>query len=193
MSIKLPTIEEIKNLRKAKGITQKKLAERAHVSQSLIARIEGETVDPRLSTLRKIVNAIVSSPEKITAIDIMHTPVISVEADDTVRKAVDTMERYNISQLPVFKNKKVVGSIQELTLVKIILKSREPEKIFSKKIETVMEESFPIIGPSADLDEILELFSHDKPAVLVMDQGKIVGIITKIDTITKIRSKQESR
>ncbi|MHA1431033.1 MAG: helix-turn-helix domain-containing protein, partial [Candidatus Freyarchaeota archaeon] len=54
---RLPTPEDIKRLRKKVGLTQTELAEKAGVSQSLIARIESGSVDPRLSTLQRILNA----------------------------------------------------------------------------------------------------------------------------------------
>ncbi len=84
----LPTPEEIRRLRLKAGLTQKELAERAGVSQSLIARIESGTVDPRLSTLKKILRALEeATKEGIKAGDVMHTPVITVQMTDSIRKA----------------------------------------------------------------------------------------------------------
>ena len=45
----IPSPEDIRRMRIRAGLTQKELAERAGVSQSLIARIERGSVDPRLS------------------------------------------------------------------------------------------------------------------------------------------------
>ena len=53
-----PSPEEIKALRKKAKLTQQELAEKAGVSQSLIARIESGTVNPRLSTLIRIMKAL---------------------------------------------------------------------------------------------------------------------------------------
>ena len=49
---------KIIQLRKAKGITQAVLAEHCGTTQQQIARIENGTVDPRLSTLRRIAEAL---------------------------------------------------------------------------------------------------------------------------------------
>ena len=55
--MQLPTPEDLKKRRNELGLTQSDLAKRAGVSQPLIARIESGDVDPRLSTVRKILEA----------------------------------------------------------------------------------------------------------------------------------------
>jgi transcriptional regulator with XRE-family HTH domain len=49
---------KITQIRKAKGITQTELAERCGTTQQQIARIENGSVDPRLSTLRRVADAL---------------------------------------------------------------------------------------------------------------------------------------
>ena len=49
-----PSPQELRSLRKKANLTQKELAMKAGISQALIARIEAGDVDPRVSTLRKI-------------------------------------------------------------------------------------------------------------------------------------------
>lgn len=190
MAVTLSSGTEIRKIRKAMGLTQKNLAERSGVSQSLISRIEAGSVDPRLSTMNKILNALTVLPEKRTAANAMHGPVIIVEIKDSVRRAVELMEKHGISQLPVLENGKVAGSVQEATLMRRILQCREPEKIFNATLENVMEESFPIVSPSAEIDEILGFLSHDQAAILVMDKGQLKGVITKIDIISSVRTRK---
>lgn len=191
-AVRLPTPEEVRRLRKIAGLTQKELASRAHVSQSLIARIESGQVDPRLSTLQKILSAITPAEEKNLAQHIMHSPVISVDVADRVRKAVGLMKKYDVSQLPVLRGKRVVGSIQEATLVKRLLLSREPEKVYNGFIQDLMESPFVAVDPKSGLDEILTLLGQGHPAILVLDSGNLVGIITKIDAVeTLVKSERK--
>ena len=187
--VSLPTPEDIKKLRKKVGLTQTELAKLAGVSQSLIARIEKGTVDPRLSTLRKIIEAIklveMRAKKAKSAKDVMYSPVITIKSSEKVKKAIELMEKYAISQLPVVNDKGVpVGSITESTVLKKLL-SGEPEKILKLKVEEIMEESFPTITTSTNIKDIQQLILKKYPAVLVMEKGKIVGIITKIDLITR--------
>ena len=190
MAITLASGAEIKKIRKTMGLTQKNLAERSGVSQSLIARIEAGSVDSRLSTLNKILSALTVLQEKRTAADVMHAPVITVETKDSVRRAVELMEKHGISQMPVLENGRVTGNVQEATLMRRILQSREPEKIFNLTLENVMENSFPIVSLSAEIEEVLGFLSHDQPAILVMDKGLLIGIITKIDIISSARTRK---
>lgn len=188
MSSHILSGEDLRRLRKARGLTQKEVARRAGVSQSLIARIEAGKVDPRLSTVKKILSSILSIGKEKDASSIMHSPIIFVDVRDSVRRAVDLMEKNGISQLPVLDGERVVGSVHEGTLIRKILQSKNPEEVFSLKVGEVMEEPFTTIGLRTSLKEILTLFTHEKPAVLVVDKGKPVGIITKIDVITAMRS-----
>lgn len=185
-SVRLITAEDIRRLRKMAGLTQKELSKRAGVSQSLIARIENNTVDPRLSTVKKIVGAIVSSQGEKTAKDVMHSPVITVNITDPVRKAIELMKKHAISQMPVLKDNKVVGSVQESTLVDRIVRSGNPERVFSTPVYDVMGEKFVVVDSSTNVVDVLNLLSRGEPAVLVVDQDKMVGIITKIDVLSSI-------
>ena len=53
--MKFTTGSHIRRWRKSLEITQTKLSDMSGVAQSVIAKIENEIVDPRASTLRKIV------------------------------------------------------------------------------------------------------------------------------------------
>jgi len=100
----VPTPEEIRARRELLGMKQADLAEKAGISQSMVARIERGSVDPRVSTLRKIVG-VLNAMEKprVTAARVMHTPVICVGIDDPITRAADIMEKHGISQVPVLE------------------------------------------------------------------------------------------
>ena len=182
----LPTPSEIRILRKKAGLTQKELAKRAGVSQSLIARIEAGTVDPRLSTLRRILKAIEeASKEKMAKItDIMTDSIISIQINDKVKKAVELMWKYGVSQLPVLDGTRLCGSIREETIMKAMI-TEKPERILEEPVGELMEEPLPSVNPRADIEDVIKLLISGYPAVLVIDKGKVIGIITKIDVIAK--------
>jgi len=184
--LELPVGEELKRLRKEAGLTQRELARLAGVSQSLIARIESGTVDPRASTLRKILQALSSARRPWTVADVMHSPVITLDASEPVRRAIEVMEREGISQIPVLKDGRVVGCVYEAGLLKALRRSRDPKALLDMKVEDVMEEALPMLSPSSSLEEAYALLLSGKPAILVVDGGRIVGIVTKIDVVAKI-------
>ncbi|MFQ6051235.1 MAG: CBS domain-containing protein [Candidatus Hydrothermarchaeota archaeon] len=179
-------IKEIKRMRLSVGMTQAELARLAGVSQSLIARIEAGNVDPRVSTLNKILKVLrEAKAPKIVAKDIMASPVIYVTPNDTVEKAARLMEENDISQLPVIENDVPVGSISESCVVREM--ANLGDSSFPKKnVREIMEEQFPIVGASTSIDTLLNL-TRKYPAVLISEKGKISGIVTKMDIVRLIR------
>ena len=170
---------EIKRIRKELGITQEELARKAGVTQAYIAKLEAGKVDPRLSTLNRILQALLECKKtRPRARDIMSSPVIAVKPYEKVEKVIRLMNEHNISQIPVISGNKVVGSVTERTLVR---QSLEYEDIYDRKVMEVMEEPFPIVNEDEDL-EVVKYLLEDHPAVLVQSrEGKIVGIITRVD------------
>jgi len=186
ISVKIITPEDIRRLRKIAGLTQKELAKLAGVSQSLIARIERKSVDPRLSTVRKIIDAIISSSEPKIAEDVMHSPVISINHNETVRKAIDLMKKYSISQMPVLKDNIVIGSVLESTLIDKIVKSSNPKRLLSTFIYNVLDKKFATVNLTTSISDVLTLLSTGEPSILVISEDKLIGIITKIDVLSSI-------
>ena len=190
---RLITPEELRNLRRRFRLTQKELAQKAGVSQSLIARIENKTVDPRLSTVRRIFNAITSiQQERKKAKDVMHSPVVAIGAMDTIKNAISIMKKFAISQLPVLRENKIIGSIQESTLLDKLVNNKDSDRFFSNSVYNIMEKSFPIVDPDADVNYVVNILARENSAVLVIDNKKIVGIITKIDLLLPSTHSNES-
>jgi predicted transcriptional regulator len=178
--MELPTPADLRERRHELELTQSALADRADVSQPLIARIEGGDVDPRLSTLRRIVTALNEAGGSIRrAEDIMHSPVIGVAPDDNVRESIDRMSREGYSQLPVIRDSYPVGIISNSDIRRID-DSVSPGDL---PVADVMRESITTVTPDASLSEIdTHLNHHD--AIIVIDSGEMVGIITEADLAT---------
>jgi predicted transcriptional regulator len=91
------------------------------------------------------------------------------------------MEEYDISQLPVIDDDFQVGSISEGAVVRAVSRG-DIERISNMSVKETIEEPFPMIPPTADLSVLSHLLEHH-PAVLVQENGKVVGIITKHDVM----------
>ncbi len=175
--------EDLRRMRKNVGLTQKELAKKAGVSQSLIARIETKSVDPRLSTLQKIVDALFIEVEGSFASDIMKSPVITINVNNRVRDVVKLMRRNGISQIPVLREGLLVGSIQESTILERFALTKDFKEIFDLTVDRIMEDPFPVVRDNDKINEVIDLLFKGYPAILVRTNDKLVGIITKIDVI----------
>lgn len=178
--MELPTDNDIREKRKSLELTQSELAERADVSQPLIARIEGGDVDPRLSTLRRIVEALEEAEGNVLrAEELMHENVVSVAPDDAVGEAVRVMDHEAYSQLPVIEHERPIGSISQSDLVGVDEQARD------RPVREYMAESFPTVAADAPIDEVRHLLEYSK-AVMVTEEGEAVGIITEADVTARL-------
>lgn len=60
-------IDKLIELRKAKGLTQKELAQASSLTQSVIARLESKKATPQLDTLLKVASALGCEIELVPA------------------------------------------------------------------------------------------------------------------------------
>ena len=185
--MQLPTPGDLKQKRTELCLTQSELAKRAGVSQPLIARIESGDVDPRLSTLWKIFDAFeVIEKEHMLVKDIMQSPVIHSTPDISVDEAVRLMEKHGFSQVPVIDNGVPVGSISDDLIIKSMA-NKKAYKISQMKVSDMMGESFLTVSPATDLGVVSHMLERH-PAVLVLEKGRVVGVVTKHDVISLLHA-----
>lgn len=180
----LPTMEDLKRERTGAGLTQAELASRAGVSQSLIARIERGDVDPRLSTFGKILKALKEAKGRkgLLAGNIMRSPVIYVGPKETLGAASKLMVKHDISQMPVIEKGIQIGSLSERKVVREIHSEDDLAKVSASRVEEIMGQAFPTVDKNTDI-QTLSTLVESKPALLVVDRGKPVGIVTKTDVL----------
>ncbi len=176
-------ISEIKDIRKKIGFTQTQLAKKANVSQSLIAKIESNRIDPTYSNVMKIFNALneLVNNKDIKAEEVMQKDLIVIDPDSSLKDCISRMSKYGISQLPVIKGKNVLGYVSEGLLLEKLINSKD--KDFA--IKDVMHDSPPIVSRNSSLNMVSHLLKYF-PMVLVSDNGEVKGIITKADVIRKV-------
>jgi len=182
-------IDKLGDLRRKLNLTQKELAALAGVSQSLIAKIEARKIDPAYSKVVAIFHAIEDQLNKHKhtkkASEVMTKDIISIKPDDKLDKVMKIMRERAISQLPVLKEGKPIGSVTDDEFVDWLTKYGD--KISKVSVRYVMKESFPIIPENSEIEVVTEMLKFYK-ALLVKRDGDVVGIITKSDLIKAMRS-----
>lgn len=180
-----PDIAEVKLRRVRLGLTQSQLSSHAHVSQSLIAKIESGRTMPSYDTAKKIFETLEAIEKQglKTARDCMNSNVVYLEEDDLVEKALHLMKTKNFSQLPVMRQGLPIGSISETTLLDKLTSGVNPSKLSQTPVREVMSESFPVIEETTPFPIVSSLLTHSF-AVLVKKKQKVIGIISRTDVLS---------
>jgi predicted transcriptional regulator len=171
----------LKKLRLEAELTQRQLAELVGISQAHIAKIEKGKVDPRLSTVNRILQVLTEGEGKKCR-EIMTKKVIVASPGDKILKISKLMMEHAISQLPIVEDNRVVGTVTEESIV-----SNLSSKIADEKVEKIMQAPLPSVPEDTNISMIKPLL-EDHPGVLIVRKGEIVGIITRSDLL-KVVSK----
>ncbi|MCS4542300.1 MAG: CBS domain-containing protein [Euryarchaeota archaeon] len=112
-------------------------------------------------------------------------PPITIDKDANLSHALEIMKKNNISRLIVIENGKLVGIITEIDIAKK-LGSSKAGKVSSERlhVSAAMTEKPITISLNSSISEVAQLMlEHRISGLPVMDNDKIVGIITRSDLI----------
>lgn len=169
----------MKKLRIKAGLTQKNLAVLAGVSQAHVAKIEQGKVDPRLSTVNRILGVLKPGQERKCG-GFMTRGVIFAKSNESVLKASEIMVRNAVSQLPVLGGNRVVGTITEQSIIRN-LKS----DLASERVGKVMDPPLPDVQEDTVIEAVRAMLERS-PGVLVRRGREIIGIVTRSDLLKTI-------
>lgn len=185
----LPSLEEIKKMRRQLGLTQAQVATLAGVSQSLIAKIETGRTEPSFSHVKRIFEALEGETHKVrpelTVGDVCSKRLVTAARSDKVSDAVALMRRHQISQLPVFEGEIQVGSITERTISHELAVERPPEELARLRVGDILGDTFPQLDERASLHAAVSLLQSEA-AVVVTKNGRPIGMLTKADLLKAV-------
>jgi cystathionine beta-synthase len=111
--------------------------------------------------------------------------LVHVHPDEKVRDTIKLMREYQISQLPVVKAElplaiaEVVGSVRERALLESVFAD---ESLLDRPVSEVMGPPLPTVGSGEAVDAAVEALERGS-AVLVVDAGHPIGILTRSDVL----------
>jgi cystathionine beta-synthase len=110
-------------------------------------------------------------------------PLVMCGSEELVSHAVAKMKTYNISQIPITKDGKIAGYVDDSRLYQAIIENAE---IMDAPLSMVMQEALPVMPGNATIEEISKKVNKQVPAVLIdLGEGKF-HIVTRHDLINAI-------
>jgi cystathionine beta-synthase len=111
--------------------------------------------------------------------------VIVARTNQRVGDAIELLQRYGISQLPVTEREDdaiegIVGSINEKGLLDRAY--REPA-VVERTVGELMDRPLPTVDASASLDDAFALLADGAAAVLAVHGERPAGVVTKLDLL----------
>ncbi len=121
-------------------------------------------------------------------------PLVTVQAREKVRQAVDRLQQYGISQAPVVREESLevsafVGSIRESTLLDRLF--RDPDSLQADVAE-VMAAPLPMV----EFDQPVEVAFSElqaSPAVVVAKHGEALGVLTRSDLLEFLAHRERTK
>ncbi|HEU6443933.1 MAG TPA: cystathionine beta-synthase [Gaiellaceae bacterium] len=112
--------------------------------------------------------------------------LVTIAANQKVGAAIDLMQRYSISQLPVIRDGEVdsladvIGSLQDRDLLERVFKN--PDSLH-EDVAAAMQPPLAAIDATDPLDEVFATLTGRTNAVVVAQDGKPVGVLTRTDLL----------
>ena len=106
--------------------------------------------------------------------------LVTASSSDTVADSVLRMKEKGISQLPVVDEGKLVGIVTESDLLGRLV---EGHATLSSAVAEVMFRNVQTVNEQDNASTLLEMFGTGAAGVIVDDEDRLVGILTKMDLV----------
>jgi cystathionine beta-synthase len=112
--------------------------------------------------------------------------LVTIGSHEKVGAAIDVMQRYGISQLPVVRSEPVdsladiVGSLQERELLERVFRNADA---LNEDVAVAMQPPLRAVDAGASVNEVYEGLSGGSGAVVVASGGRPTGILTRSDLL----------
>jgi CBS domain-containing protein len=116
----------------------------------------------------------------IKAEDVMTTEVVTLDENDSAKKAAEIMAQEGVSAIIVTSEGKANGILTERDILKRIV--AEDKNSRKTKVKEIMSSPLVTIGPSTDLEEAANLMFEKKIKNLpVANENRLIGLISLQD------------
>jgi cystathionine beta-synthase len=108
---------------------------------------------------------------------------VTVNSTEPVLAALRRMKLYDVSQLPVMRDGKIVGIVDEED---ILLEVFENPEHFNEPVTKAMASGLVTVPVDAPIAQLMEIFKRGMVAIVVKD-NEFLGLVTRIDLLNWLR------
>ena len=120
--------------------------------------------------------------------DIMQTNVITIQEDKSALDAAKLISEKDISFLVIVKDDKPIGVITERDFVRKIAAQDKQASLIP--LSEIMSYKFRWVEPSTEIeDAVQKMLNHNIRRLIVLEDKKLVGVITQTDLADFLRSR----
>jgi len=120
--------------------------------------------------------------------DIMQKNVVTIEEDKSALDAAKLISEKDISFLVIVKDDKPIGIITERDFVRKIAAQDKQSALI--RLSEIMSYKFRWVEPSTEIvDAVQKMLNHNIRRLIVLENEKLVGVITQTDLADFLRSK----
>ena len=120
--------------------------------------------------------------------DIMKKNVITIQEDTSALDAAKLISEKDISFLVIVKDNKPIGVITERDFVRKIAAQDKQASLI--RLSEIMSYKFRWVEPSTKIeDAVQKMLNHNIRRLIVLENEKLVGVITQTDLADFLRSK----
>jgi cystathionine beta-synthase len=118
--------------------------------------------------------------------------LVTIASHQKVGEAIDLMQRYGISQLPVVRDGEldsladVIGSLQDRDLLDRVFKN--PDSLH-EDVAAAMQPPLTAVDVDEKLDEVYSTLTGSRNAVVVARGGRPIGVLTRTDLLEYLAHK----
>lgn len=123
---------------------------------------------------------------RIPVSQIMVKDIKTLNENDSAQQTIELMSKHSISGIIICNDKNIpTGMVSEGDLIKqVFRKGKDPKKV---KLKDIMSKELYTIKPTLSIGQTSVLMKQKKISKLpVMDNGKIVGYVTKSDLLEEL-------
>jgi cystathionine beta-synthase len=116
--------------------------------------------------------------------------LLCVSPREKLARVISLMQQYSISQLPVVEDNKVVGSLNEASVMKLL---HDGIHVQEQQIRAVMGKPLPALDAETDISEAFRVLLSGASGIVVVQDGVPRAVITRWDLVSFWTQKDEEQ